>query len=338
MGIYKIKNIGHLSKDKSTILRDSYDPERYAELHKSLRVNGYLPEHPMIVTLGGIILDGNTRYDICKELSINEIPVVEVSGKNEMIALQKQLIGILLKKDLEPIEKAKALKRYVDLRVKKDKIEFSHAKIEKINEILKPLGISYTRYCNISKVLDKGDVKEAIENDEISFRKGEEIARVKDDDKRKELIDEIKKDPKKVEEIRELVEEVNEIKDTPEISDEESVGFESKPEVTEAPIQHDETPKPPKKPENEELTPRQEKKAFDDFKKILKMKRLPKLDKLPELGKSSQYGNTLEVMLRLSTVLKDHNNNFEAHTKKRFRDRIEDIKENLILIEEVLRG
>lgn len=256
---YKMIPRNRIMREEKCQLRDVYDEETKESLRESMKRYGWLPEHPAIVNLAGLLLDGHHRLDIASELKIRDIPSIEVDARTEVQVLEKQLIGILLKKDLEPIEKAKAIERYVAkrLNIELKKVgEHAHQNKKELIEALKPIGVSAGRYYQLMRVLGKEDVKEAIEEGDISFRKGEEIAKVQEPEEREELIERTKTEDLKVSELREEVKEINDP---------------SKPEVlSEGDLPPEEEETEPDEFEKTEIETEKKEKTDKELEKLLK--------------------------------------------------------------------
>lgn len=139
--------------------REFFDQDKLNELAESIRENGVI--QPIIARpteRGGIyqIIAGERRWRACKQLGLNEVPVI-IRSVNDKQALELAIIENIQRQNLSPIEEADGYKRLQQ--------EFNYTQ----EHLAKNLGRSRSHIANMLRLLDlPEDVKAYLHSGELT--------------------------------------------------------------------------------------------------------------------------------------------------------------------------
>ena len=132
----QFKNIEELKEDKDFLeLVPRASGEDYARLKESIEKNGFNAGMSRIfITPDGTILDGYTRYQIAKELSIEKVPVEvkELDGETEEEA---KLLAKLYILDLNMSRRHLSTAQKAELALKIEQIEAEKARVRRLSKL-----------------------------------------------------------------------------------------------------------------------------------------------------------------------------------------------------------
>lgn len=195
--------------------RRYFDPSAMQELAESVKQHGIL--QPLLVRSRSDdkyeLVAGERRYRAAKECGLDEVPVVIRSLSDEE-AMQLSLIENLCREELNPVEETEGILQLLAIRLGSDveavtallyrmknaadKSEFSRHNVmpnpesQLIEEVFTSLGLmtweSFVK--NRLPLLNlSDDVLLALRQGKIAYTKAKAIARLKDEDQRKELLE-----------------------------------------------------------------------------------------------------------------------------------------------------
>lgn len=149
--------------------RKAFDKESLNELADSIRIHGLI--QPITVNEmddGYMIIAGERRFRACKLCGLNEIDCIVKKYSNKQIA-EISIIENLQREDLNPVEKARGIKKLMD--------EYDLTQ-DKVSE---RLGIARSNIANILRILNLyPEVLELVEKGKISFGHAKVLASVSD--------------------------------------------------------------------------------------------------------------------------------------------------------------
>lgn len=175
--------------------RYRFDLDKLSELERSIERNGII--QPIVVKktdIGYRIIAGERRWRAAMKLNMRYIPAIirEVEADEEM---ELAIVENLQREDLNPIEEAKAIKRYVD------KTRCTQDDISKI------LGKSRSYVSNTMRLLNLPDyIIENIESGKVSSGHGRALLSISGESQ-KLLFEKVKSDGLSVRELERLVAE-----------------------------------------------------------------------------------------------------------------------------------
>lgn len=164
--------------------RKEFEPGAIERLAESIKSRGIL--QPIRVRwnpeLGKhVILTGERRYRAALLAGLTSVPCTFVENElTDAEVLEEQLVENLLREDLNPIEQATSFRRYME-------IVGCHAK--DLAQLLKVAPSTVTRALSLLKL--PGDVQEQIAEGEIPAKTGFEIAKLRDDSARREVVEKV---------------------------------------------------------------------------------------------------------------------------------------------------
>ncbi|MGB7380646.1 MAG: ParB/RepB/Spo0J family partition protein [Rivularia sp. (in: cyanobacteria)] len=195
--------------------RRYFDPQAMLELVESVRQHGVL--QPLLVRPRSDekyeLVAGERRYRAAKEVQLAEIPVV-IRELNDEEAMQLSLIENLCREDLNPVEETEGILQLLALRLSTDVANITsllykmknaaekgnesrhnvmpNPEAKMVEEIFTSLGLmtweSFVK--NRLPLLNlPEDVLSVLRQGKIAYTKAKVIARLKDEDERKELLE-----------------------------------------------------------------------------------------------------------------------------------------------------
>lgn len=165
--------------------------EEYEALKESIRTEG---QHlPIVVNSNNVILDGYTRYDICKELQIVPKTVVK-DFDNELLEKMFVIDSNLIRRHLNDIQKGRLAKEKEKLykQIAKENMKkggkgvpIETPLVRASQQAAKDVGLSLSTYERIKGILDKGtpELIEKVERGEESIFGATKIIESWEDDK-----------------------------------------------------------------------------------------------------------------------------------------------------------
>ena len=195
--------------------RRYFDPQAMLELVESVRQHGVL--QPLLVRPCSDekyeLVAGERRYRAAKEVQLAEVPVV-IRELNDEEAMQLSLIENLCREDLNPVEETEGILQLLALRLSTDVVNITsllykmknatekgnesrhnvmpNPEAKMVEEIFASLGLmtweSFVK--NRLPLLNlPEDVLGVLRQGKIAYTKAKVIARLKDEDERKELLE-----------------------------------------------------------------------------------------------------------------------------------------------------
>lgn len=195
--------------------RRYFDPQAMLELVESVRQHGVL--QPLLVRPRSDekyeLVAGERRYRAAKEVQLAEVPVV-IRELNDEEAMQLSLIENLCREDLNPVEETEGILQLLALRLSTDVANITsllykmknaaekgnesrhnvmpNPEAKMVEEIFASLGLmtweSFVK--NRLPLLNlPEDVLSVLRQGKIAYTKAKVIARLKDEDERKELLE-----------------------------------------------------------------------------------------------------------------------------------------------------
>ncbi|WP_347277827.1 ParB/RepB/Spo0J family partition protein [Leptolyngbya sp. FACHB-711] len=211
--------------------RRYFDPEKLAQLTQSVKEHGIL--EPLLVRPledGYELIAGERRYRAAKEVGLKEVPVV-VREFNDRQALQVALIENLQRDDLNSMDETEGLLQLmaIDLDVTTDEVvavlnRAANAKkrgqdltdnvirqLETIESLLSTVGGFSAESFRVNRLpllnLPE-DVLDVLRQGKLEFTKARAIARVKDEDQRRDLLEQAIGENLPLSEIKARVKEI----------------------------------------------------------------------------------------------------------------------------------
>ena len=211
--------------------RRYFDPEKLQSLVQSISSQGIL--EPLLVRPIGDnqyeLVAGERRYRAAQIASLKEVPVV-IRQLNETEALQLALTENLQREDLNPVEETEGILQLLTLKLESTQQEVislldrlintkrgftdnvvSNEKQQLIEEVFASVGrlsVESFRTHRIPLLNLPEDILEALRSGKIEYTKAKAIARVKDEDARKQLLEDAIANSLSLSQIRELITEL----------------------------------------------------------------------------------------------------------------------------------
>jgi len=175
--------------------RQVIDQEELKELSQSIKEKGFI--QPIVVREKGLesyeIVAGERRYQAAKSLGLKEIPSI-VKNIDDKEAFVLAMVENLQRKDLNPIEEAKAFKRLVE--------EFHFS----LDDMTRFIGKNKATIANSLRLLKlPAKIQRALEAGTISRSQGRTILGLEDSKKQEKLFAQILKGELSVREIEKKV-------------------------------------------------------------------------------------------------------------------------------------
>lgn len=195
--------------------RRYFDPEKLRQLTESIRQHGIL--EPILVrpsSKNGLyeLVAGERRFRSAQEVGLESVPVTirELSDED---ALQLALVENLQREDLNPVEETEGILQLLALRLKMPPIDVPsllykmrneaigtvnqnvliNSEAQSVQAVFTELGtIAWESFVTTRLPLLRlpPEILEALQSGKIAYTKAQAIARVKDDNQRKELLEE----------------------------------------------------------------------------------------------------------------------------------------------------
>jgi ParB family transcriptional regulator, chromosome partitioning protein len=160
--------------------REDFDLEAMEELVQSIREKGII--QPILVRPKGEfyeLIAGERRLRAAKTLEIKEIPAI-IKDANDQDSLEIALIENIQRKELNPIEEARAYQYLID--------KFSLTQ----DEVSEVLGKARASVANILRLLKlPSEIQEEIKNGRISFAHGRTLLEIADINLQRRLVQDI---------------------------------------------------------------------------------------------------------------------------------------------------
>jgi ParB family chromosome partitioning protein len=195
--------------------RRYFDPEKLRQLTESVRQHGIL--EPILVRPSqkeGLyeLVAGERRFRAAQEVGLSSVPVT-IRELNDEEALQLALVENLQREDLNPVEETEGILQLLALRLKIPPIDVPsllykmrneaigtvnqnvliNSEAESVQAVFTEVGtITWESFVTSRLPLLRlpPEILEALQSGKIAYTKAQAIARVKDDDQRKELLGE----------------------------------------------------------------------------------------------------------------------------------------------------
>lgn len=154
-----------------------------AGIKEEMEANGFDPAHPIVVTPEGVIVDGNCRYEVAKELNAKTVSVVAVPFDDEENAVYYAIQSQQHRRNLTDADILSVVEK-MDERYKTGPSKDSQAKGKSSEKLAKSLGTSPSKVEAARRVIKSGDPEqiEAIKTGEKSIRSAsKELVGNKDD-------------------------------------------------------------------------------------------------------------------------------------------------------------
>lgn len=179
--------------------RIAFDEQALEELSSSIKTHGIL--QPLILRPLGDkyeIIAGERRYKAATKVGLTEVPAIIVNLDDQTSA-ELAIIENIQRKDLTPIEEAKAYKKLIDLgNLTQD-------------QLAAKMGKNQSTIANKLRLLNLvPEAQDALLNNEISERHARSLLQIKDDpEKQKEVLNKIVKDRLTVKDTDEYIKSLN---------------------------------------------------------------------------------------------------------------------------------
>jgi len=192
--------------------RHYFDPQKMQGLVESVSQHGIL--EPLLVrtieTGGYELVAGERRYRAAKEVGLSEVPAVVRDLDND-VALQIALVENLQREDLNPVEEARGILQLLAVKLKKPIKDVttllyrmsnvaagkvtnnvvSNSETQVIQSVFDALGLmtcdSFVKH-RLSLLNLPQEVLDALQQGQLAYTKAKEIAKVKDEASRAELL------------------------------------------------------------------------------------------------------------------------------------------------------
>lgn len=199
--------------------RHYFDADKMRELENSIRAKGI--EEPLVVrpisAKAYELVDGERRYRAAKSVGLPEVPVF-IREMDDRQALEYSLTKFLLSEDLNPVEQTQGILNLLSLELDRSLPEVTSLLYRMQNEAKGKVSLSVTRNVagNLEKENDRQiieqlfaaigmswesfirhrlpllnlppDILDALQQGKIAYTKAQAIARLKDEDQRRELL------------------------------------------------------------------------------------------------------------------------------------------------------
>jgi len=186
--------------------RESIDEESIRELAESIKKKGIL--QPILLRQKGDkyeIVAGERRYQSAKLVGINKIPAIIIEADDQE-AYEISLIENIQREDLNPIEKAKAFRNYIE------RYKMTH------EELAERLGISRSEITNLLRLLQLPiEIQEELKRGNLTYGHARALLSLEDKDIQKRLAKKIIKEKLSVRDTEELVRRTTHRVEIPEI-------------------------------------------------------------------------------------------------------------------------
>jgi ParB family chromosome partitioning protein len=218
--------------------RRYFDPEKLSQLVQSVKEHGIL--QPLLVrAVGGEyeLVAGERRLRAAKEAGLTEVPII-TKELSDIQTLQIALLENLQREDLNPVEETEGILELlcIELDVNSSEVisilnQAANAKkrgldlTENVSRQLKIVGLvlqgvgRFTaesfRTSRLPLLNLPDDVLEILRQGQLEYTKARAIAKVKDEDERRELLDKVINENLSLSEIKQLVKELTPGKTTP---------------------------------------------------------------------------------------------------------------------------
>ena len=211
--------------------RRYFDPDKLEQLTQSVREHGIL--EPLLVRSlpdnKYELVAGERRYRAATAAGLTSVPVV-VKELTDTEALQLALVENLQREDLNPVEETEGILQLLALKLELETTEvvsllyqmqnatagkitdnvISNSKIESVNQVFTGLGKmnreSFTAN-RLPLLRLPEDVLSALRSGQIEYTKAKAIARVKDEETRKQLLEEAIANSLSLSQIKEKIKE-----------------------------------------------------------------------------------------------------------------------------------
>jgi ParB family transcriptional regulator, chromosome partitioning protein len=160
--------------------REDFDLEAMEDLVQSIREKGII--QPVLVRPKGEfyeLIAGERRLRAAKTLEINEIPAI-IKEANDQDSLEIALIENIQRKELNPIEEARAYQYLID--------KFNLTQDE-VSEVLGKARASVTNILRLLKL--PAEIQEEVKNGRISFAHGRTLLEIADSNLQRRLVQDI---------------------------------------------------------------------------------------------------------------------------------------------------
>lgn len=211
--------------------RQYFDTEKMLELENSIRSKGI--EEPLVVRLlpdnNYELVDGERRYRAAKQVGLTEVPV-DIRELDDKQALEYSLTKFLLSEDLNPVEQTHGILDLLSLELDCDREEAvsllyrmqneAKGKVsakatrnvagkekEVVESLFSAVGMSWDSFIRHRLPLLNlpEDILDVLQQGKIAYTKAQVIARVKDLEQRKALLDAAIEKNLSLSEIREQI-------------------------------------------------------------------------------------------------------------------------------------
>lgn len=250
----KLLNINSI-KLPSSQPRRYFDPQAMQSLVESVKTDGIL--QPLLVRPIGDnqyeLVAGERRYKAARELGLKEVPVV-IRDLTEQQALHIALVENLQREDLNPVEETEGILQLLSHHLEcpqDDVVRLLYRMqndVQRMNDnvIIQPGAETIIKVFNelgrmgwesfvsnrLSLLKLPDDILEALRRGEIEYTKARAIAKVKDEDARRELLETAIAENLSLTQIKECIATLK--TDTPEDKPEESLKTQIKAALTKA--------------------------------------------------------------------------------------------------------
>ncbi len=221
--------------------RRYFDPDKLEQLTQSVREHGIL--EPLLVRSlpdnKYELVAGERRYRAATAAGLTEVPVV-VKELTDTEALQLALVENLQREDLNPVEETEGILQLLALKLEIETTEvvsllyqmqnvtagkvtdnvISNSKIESVNQVFTGLGKmnreSFTAN-RLPLLRLPEDILSALRSGQIEYTKAKAIARIKDEETRKQLLEDAIGNSLSLSQIRSLIKELKPAKQQEEL-------------------------------------------------------------------------------------------------------------------------
>ncbi|MEB3884084.1 ParB/RepB/Spo0J family partition protein [Lyngbya sp. CCY1209] len=192
--------------------RQHFDPDKLEELAETIRKHGIL--EPLLVRPVGDryeIIAGGRRYRAAKLAGLTDVPVVVRELDNKQ-ALELALLENVQREDLNPVEEAEGMLKLLEVRLDKSRGEvvsllhrmrnegkgkvtqnvLGSDEARAVEDGFAAAGLAWQSFVETKLALlnKPEDVLDAVRSGQLAYTKAMAIAQVKDESKRRELLEE----------------------------------------------------------------------------------------------------------------------------------------------------